>query len=82
MALRWSFNNKKKITLIFIFEQLKSPQEARQRLAYWNGVTCEDFSFLEMTMIVVIHYQSPIRNHITFKQKSINSKLVSLSNFE
>ena len=27
----------------------KSPQEARQRLAYWSGVTCEDFSFVEMT---------------------------------
>ena len=31
----------------------KSPREARQRLAYWTGVTCGDFSFVEMTRLCV-----------------------------
>jgi len=40
-------------TKFVISTKEKSPQEALQRLDIRYGVTCEDFSFVEMTNIAV-----------------------------
>ena len=49
-----------KVTLrIFVIStKEKSSREALQRLDFRYGVTCGDFSFVEMTMIVVILYKT------------------------
>ena len=42
--------------LLFISTKEKSSQEARQRLNSRCGVSCEDFSFVEMTILHNIYY--------------------------
>ena len=58
---------------IVISTKEKSPREALQRLDFRCGVTCEDFSFVEMTKIVVILDKNKKNPH---QSASLRSKSV------
>jgi hypothetical protein len=61
------FNN------IVISTKEKSSRVALQRLAYWNGVTCEDFSFVEMTRLRSFFALFCFRLYKSIRENSCNS---------